>query len=125
MEHEIRRKTITVSLDSLVQSARRHAVKFGQVKVENDLFVAQKVDERSNFFRDEQTAGDGGAEFGGDFLFCGHGSGVGGLLGGGVENGIVHFCDDLSDAEAEKISKDHSARVSLPLKYATIDLWNR
>ena len=120
MEHEIGGKTIQIPLDGFVEATGGDPIKLRKVGIQDDLLVPQQMDERSNFFRDEQSAGDGG-----DFLFCGHGSGVGGLLGGGVENGIVHFCDDLSDAEAEKISKDHSARVSLPLKYATIDLWNR
>lgn len=103
MEHEIGGKTIQIPLDGFVEATGGDPIKLRKVGIQDDLLVPQQMDKRSNFFRDEQAAGDGGAGLGGDFLFCGHGSGVGGMLGGGVENGIVHFCDDLPDAEAEEL----------------------
>jgi hypothetical protein len=78
LEHEIGRKTVQIALNCSVEVSRRHAIKLREVRVQNDLFVPKVVDERGDFFRNEETAGGEGFGAAGVFFFAGMGSGGGG-----------------------------------------------
>ena len=43
MEHEVRRKTIFVSPDSLIEDSGFYSVKKGEIGVEQDLLVANEI----------------------------------------------------------------------------------
>ena len=45
LEHEIHRETLGVALDLFVETFGGHAVKFGQIGIENDLLLAEGEDE--------------------------------------------------------------------------------
>ena len=61
MEHEIRREAVDVAFYRLVQTACRYPIKLREIRVENDLFVAQGGIARA-------AAGD--PEFSDDFVIA-------------------------------------------------------
>jgi hypothetical protein len=65
LEHEIGRKTVQIALNCSVEVSRRHAIKLREVRVQDDLFVPKVVDERGDFFRNEEAADGGGLGGGG------------------------------------------------------------
>ena len=53
-EHEIGGKALKIALNGLIENFGRHAVKLREVRVENDLFMTEVVDERDEFLRQNQ-----------------------------------------------------------------------
>jgi hypothetical protein len=52
----------------LVQNFGSHAVKFREIRIQQDFFIAEDMNERRDLFRDQQRRGF----FGGSFLLGGH-----------------------------------------------------
>lgn len=85
LEHEVRRKALDIAFHGLVQALGANPVKLGQIRIENDLFVADAMDECGEFFRNEQ--GGGTADISARFSFGGWDfpGGHGGGRNGGEE----------------------------------------
>jgi hypothetical protein len=60
LEHEIRRESVEVALDCLIEALGADPIKLRQIGIEDDLFVAEVVDQRSELLGHEQSPGGGG-----------------------------------------------------------------
>lgn len=69
MEHEVVREAVEIALNSFIQVPGSHAIKFREIGIEQDFFMAEDVDERRDLFGNEK----GRAFPGRSFLFGRHG----------------------------------------------------
>lgn len=81
LKHEVGGKSFKIPLDGFIEATGRDPVKIRQIRVENDLVVAEVMNQRGELLRDEQGSGSA----------CGAGfSLVDGLFPGGLGAGGVN-----------------------------------
>ena len=50
LEHEIRREAVSIPLRRLIENLGWNAIKFCQIRIEQDLFMAEPMNQRGNRF---------------------------------------------------------------------------